>query len=175
MFTPTAEHEELRRTVRRFFDTVSPEPVVRETMAGPDGLEPTLWRRMAGELGLLGMAVPEEYGGSGFGFAESALVLEEAGRALVCAPLLSTLGLAVPTLLLAADDRTRKALLPAWSRARPAWRSRCRARWPTGWREASSTRVRLTSCSPCARPWMAPSWSRSHFQACRSRLAVAST
>ena len=113
MFTPTAEHLELRRTVRRFFETFSPEPVVRETMAGPSGLDPALWHRMANELGLLGMAVPEEFGGSGFGFAESCLVLEEAGRALVAAPLLSTLGLVVPTLLLAADDRARKQLLPA--------------------------------------------------------------
>jgi len=112
MFAPTAEHEELRGTVRRFFETFSPEPVVRDTMAG-DGYDPALWTRMALELGLLGLAVPEEFGGAGFGFAESCLVLEEAGRAMVCAPLFSTLALAVPALLHAADDEARKRLLPA--------------------------------------------------------------
>src|SRR5882757_8038794 len=112
MFAPTAEHEELRGTVRRFFETFSPEPVVRDTMAG-DGYDPALWARMAQELGLLGLAVPEEFGGAGFGFAESCLVLEEAGRAMVCAPLFSTLALAVPALLHAADDEARKRLLPA--------------------------------------------------------------
>jgi alkylation response protein AidB-like acyl-CoA dehydrogenase len=81
-------------------------------MAG-DGYDPALWTRMAQELGLLGLAVPDEFGGAGFGFAESCLVLEEAGRAMVCAPLFSTLALAVPALLHAADDEARKRLLPA--------------------------------------------------------------
>lgn len=112
MFTPSPEQEQLRSIVRAFFADVSPEPVVRQTMAGNAGFDPLLWRRMAQELGLLGMCVPEEHGGSGFGFAESCLVLEEAGRALVCAPLLSTLGLAVNVLLHAADDRARAELLP---------------------------------------------------------------
>jgi alkylation response protein AidB-like acyl-CoA dehydrogenase len=111
-FPPTPDQEELRRTVRRFFDACSPESVVRETMAGPTGHDTELWKRMATELGLLGLAVPEQYGGAGATAAEACLVLEEAGRALVCAPLLSTLGLAVNVLLLAADDATRDELLP---------------------------------------------------------------
>ena len=41
---------------------------------------------MGGELGVCGMAIPEEYGGAGFSFVELGLVLEELGRALTVSP-----------------------------------------------------------------------------------------
>ena len=46
---------------------------------------PGQWREMA-ELGWLGLALPEDMGGEGFGLAEVAVVLEELGRALVPGP-----------------------------------------------------------------------------------------
>ena len=58
---------------------------------------------MAEELGLQGLAVPEEYGGTGYGVAELQIVLEELGRSLVCAPFLSSAVLA-STLILASGD-----------------------------------------------------------------------
>ena len=113
MFTPTAEQEELRATLRRFFAECSPEAAVRQSMQTEEGLDPALWTRLVQELGLLGLAVPEDLGGQGYGFAEACLVLEEAGRAGVCAPLLSSLAQVVPLLLHAADEVTRRELLPA--------------------------------------------------------------
>jgi alkylation response protein AidB-like acyl-CoA dehydrogenase len=65
---------------------------------------PAVWKRLTTELGLTGLAVPEAQDGSGASFAEVAVVLEEAGRTLLRAPLLST---AVAAMVLAdagADD-----------------------------------------------------------------------
>jgi alkylation response protein AidB-like acyl-CoA dehydrogenase len=49
-----------------------------------------LWKRMTGELGLTGLAVPEAYGGAGAGLAEIAVAVEETGRVLAPVPYLST-------------------------------------------------------------------------------------
>jgi len=70
------------------------------------GWEEPLWARLAGELGLPGVLLPAEHGGSGLGGTELALVMEEAGAALVAAPLLSTAALAVPLLLACGDGAT---------------------------------------------------------------------
>ena len=54
------------------------------------GAGPDTWKRMAGELGLCGLAVPERFGGAGAGLAEVAVAVAEAGRVLLPLPLLST-------------------------------------------------------------------------------------
>src|SRR6266540_132201 len=96
VFTP--EHDELRRTVRSFLAQHSPESEVRRVMATDGGYDADLWARLA-DMGLLGLAVPEELGGSGYGWTEVAIVLEEAGRALLCAPYISSVVLGVGALL----------------------------------------------------------------------------
>ena len=110
VFTP--EHDELRRTVRSFLAQHSPESEVRRVMARDDGYDPALWSRLA-DMGLLGLAVPEEFGGSGYGWTEVAIVLEEAGRALLCAPYFSTVVLGVGVLLSSGDGRAQKEYLPS--------------------------------------------------------------
>src|SRR4029077_7947806 len=54
----------------------------------------------------------EEHGGSGFSYVELVVVLEEMGRALLCAPYFSTVALAANTLLHSGDDSAKKELLP---------------------------------------------------------------
>ena len=108
----TTEHDELRRTVRSFLAHHSPESEVRRVMATDDGYDPALWSRL-GDLGLVGLAVPEELGGSGYGWTEVAIVLEEAGRALLCAPYFSTVVLAIGALLNSDDGQAQKEHLPA--------------------------------------------------------------
>jgi len=68
---------------------------------------------MADELGLLGLAIPEAYGGAGAGFTELGIVAQEMGRALFCGPFLGTAVLAVATLLESADEAARRRWLPA--------------------------------------------------------------
>jgi len=109
----TEEQAQLRGVLRDFFAATSSPDDVRDHMSAPRGFDEALWSRMAGELGVQGLAIPEEYGGSGFSFAELAVVLDEAGRALACGPLLSTVVLAGYTLLLSEDRVACERYLPA--------------------------------------------------------------
>jgi alkylation response protein AidB-like acyl-CoA dehydrogenase len=112
-FAFSPEQEELRRTVRQFLDKASPEAEVRRVMATERGYDPDTWRRMAEELGLVGMAIPEAYGGGGAGFTELGIVAAEMGRALLCGPFLATAVLATSALLESADQEARASWLPA--------------------------------------------------------------
>src|ERR1700704_2501298 len=93
-FAFSEEQEELRRTVRQFLESKSPSSEVRRLMDTTEGYDPAVWKQMGQELGLQGLHIPEEYGGQGFTFIELGIVLEEMGRALLCAPYFSTVVLA---------------------------------------------------------------------------------
>lgn len=109
--SPT-ELAEFRDTVRQWLTRHSPIATVRDTMDGPDGWDRALHTALATELGVLGVAVPEEYGGAGAGLPELASVQEELGAALTCSPVFGSIVLAAQTLL-AVDDRSACAdLLP---------------------------------------------------------------
>ncbi|WP_328500331.1 acyl-CoA/acyl-ACP dehydrogenase [Streptomyces sp. NBC_00457] len=110
--TFSEEQDELRKVVRAFLARHSDEAAVRRLAADPHGLDTVVWRRMATELGLQGLAIPEEYGGSGFGYVDLGIVFEEAGRALLCAPYFATVALAAEALLRCDDERARADLLP---------------------------------------------------------------
>jgi alkylation response protein AidB-like acyl-CoA dehydrogenase len=111
-FALSEEQEELRRSVRRFLADKSPEPEVRRLMATVEGYDPAVWRQMAEQLGLQSLAIPEAYGGSGFGFVELALVLEEMGASLLCAPFFSSVVLAANALLTSGDEEAMGRWLP---------------------------------------------------------------
>ena len=111
-FLCTNEQLELRATVRDFLASKSAEQAVRELMATTAGYDPAVWRQMSDQLGLVGLAVPEEYGGAGFGYVELGIVFEEMGRALLCAPYLASVALAAEALLRCTDEAARKDLLP---------------------------------------------------------------
>ncbi|MFF7074013.1 acyl-CoA dehydrogenase family protein [Streptomyces pseudovenezuelae] len=110
--TFSEEQDELRKVVRSFLAKHSDEATVRRLADDPQGHDPVVWRRMAGELGLQGLAVPEEYGGSGFGYVDLGIVFEEAGRALLGGPYFATVALAAEALLRCADEQARHDLLP---------------------------------------------------------------
>jgi len=84
------EHLDLQAAVRAFLAEASPDEAVRQAMDSASGWAPEVWRRLCDELELPALAVPEDCGGSGFGLVELGLVLAEAGRSLLCAPLLAT-------------------------------------------------------------------------------------
>ncbi|MGI5192867.1 acyl-CoA dehydrogenase family protein [Streptomyces sp. CA-288835] len=106
------EQDELRKVVRSFLARHSTEADVRRLAADPEGYDRVVWRRMATELGLQGLAIPEAYGGSGFGYAELGIVFEEMGRALLCAPYFATVALAAEALLRCDDEAARLDYLP---------------------------------------------------------------
>src|SRR6266545_3857180 len=111
-FTFTEEQEELRRTMRRFCDEKSPSNEVRRLMETADGYDEAVWKQMSQELGLTGLHIPEAYGGQGFSFVELGIVLEEMGRALLCAPFFSTVCLAADAILTAGTEDAKKKFLP---------------------------------------------------------------
>jgi alkylation response protein AidB-like acyl-CoA dehydrogenase len=111
-FAFSEEQEELRRTVRQFLESKSPETEVRRLMETTEGYDPAVWKQMGQELGLQGLAIPEAYGGQGFTFIELGIVLEEMGRVLVCAPYFSSAVLAANAILNVGTDDQKKDLLP---------------------------------------------------------------
>jgi alkylation response protein AidB-like acyl-CoA dehydrogenase len=111
-FVFTDEQEQFRSVLRRYFDETSPPSVVRRLMETETGWEPAGWRALNDTLGVCGVHVPEAYGGQGFGFVELGIVLEEMGRALVCAPYFASAVLATTAILNAGGETHKEALLP---------------------------------------------------------------
>jgi len=109
--TFTEEQDAFRKSVRRFLERKSPSADVRRLMETDEGYDQAVWQQMAGQLGLQGLALPEEYGGSGYGFIEQVAVLEEMGRALLCAPYFSSVVLAGTALVQSGDDAAKRDLL----------------------------------------------------------------
>lgn len=107
------EQRELRDSVRKFLTDQAPSAKVRAAMESEAGYDRELWRRMAVELGLLGLPVGEELGGVGAGHIERAVVAEELGRALAPSPFLGSAVLATDTLLAVGDEAANSELLPA--------------------------------------------------------------
>jgi alkylation response protein AidB-like acyl-CoA dehydrogenase len=106
----TPEHAALGAATRDLLTRHSPEQAVRAAIEADSGYDPELWRRMA-EVGLQGLAVPEEFGGAGGGIVELSVVMEEMGRALYCGPFLSSAVIAATTLA-AFDDPVARKYLP---------------------------------------------------------------
>ena len=82
-FSP--EQEMLRETVRGVCASTSPLSVVRELEDDPVGYSPDLWKQLA-HLDLIGLQLPEEFGGSGMSALESVVLYEEFGRSLAPSP-----------------------------------------------------------------------------------------
>jgi len=111
--TATREDEQaLRSAIRGYLERHSPISEVRRLMETSEGFDVPAWRHMAEQIGIQGLAVPEEYGGQGFGFVELGIAAEELGRALACTPFLATTCLATPAILNAGTHEQKAALLP---------------------------------------------------------------
>jgi alkylation response protein AidB-like acyl-CoA dehydrogenase len=110
---PAGELDDLRGAVRDFLYATSPSDTVRRLMATDTGYDDAVWHKMAGELGLHGIAVPEEWGGAGADMTALAVVFEEMGSALTCAPFFSTVALATSALLTSGDPSAMGHYLPS--------------------------------------------------------------
>jgi alkylation response protein AidB-like acyl-CoA dehydrogenase len=76
------------------------------------GYDPAVWREMA-EMGWAGIAIPEEFGGLGYGYTGLGLVLEQAGRHLSASPLQSTVLVAATVIAELGSQAQKEQLLPA--------------------------------------------------------------
>ncbi|MEV8547620.1 acyl-CoA dehydrogenase family protein [Streptomyces sp. NPDC051572] len=112
VLSETDEQRQLRAVLRDLLGQCCGHESVRVQAESSRGYDQVLWERFAGEIGVHGLALPEEYGGSGFTYAELAVALEELGRVLCPAPLLTTVVLAGHALLASGDRRACARWLP---------------------------------------------------------------
>jgi alkylation response protein AidB-like acyl-CoA dehydrogenase len=110
-FNLTEEQEMLRKTARDFLTTNCPKSLVREMAKDEKGYPLQLWQKM-GEMGWMGVIIPEEYGGAGASFFDLVVLLEEMGRACLPGPFFSTVVLGGLTILEAGSEEQKKEILP---------------------------------------------------------------
>jgi len=89
-FNLSKEQELLREGLGRFLSTRYDLEKSRAAAKTGAGWQPDIWRGFADELGILGAAVPEEFGGIGGGPVEVMVVAEALGHALVVEPYVDT-------------------------------------------------------------------------------------
>ena len=90
-FAYDADQDDFRASLRRFLADKAPLDKVRAAAESELGYDPDLWAQMSTQLGLPGLHLPEEHGGSGTGLLEPAIVMEETGRALTSSPYAASL------------------------------------------------------------------------------------
>jgi hypothetical protein len=105
------DQKQLRDQARKFLSEKCSPKAVRAVLDGKSPYDKELWKGLA-EMGFLGVAIPEEFGGAGAGHLELCVIAEEMGRALAPVPFSSTVYLAAEALLLAGSDAQKKKWLP---------------------------------------------------------------
>lgn len=105
------EQKALKDQIRRFLEDKCPPAVVRGILEGPEPYDRDLYAGLA-ELGFLGAAIPEEYGGVGLSYLELCIFAEELGRVVAPVPVASSIYLTAEFLLQAGSDAQKKAWLP---------------------------------------------------------------
>jgi alkylation response protein AidB-like acyl-CoA dehydrogenase len=120
----TDEQEMLRDMVRGLCAQYATDEVVRQYEDDPTGYAPELWQQL-GELGLLGLMLPEEQGGSGSSLLEGVILYEELGRSLAPVPHLESCVASAGAILAAGSDEQKGELVPAIASGStivvPAW------------------------------------------------------
>jgi alkylation response protein AidB-like acyl-CoA dehydrogenase len=112
MIADEADLAALRDSVRKLLATSYSADARRRLLSDPLGYDDATWQVMGEHLGLLGLPIPEQYGGSGASATAVQIVFEELGAALYSGPYFACAGLAVPALLAAADEESRREYLP---------------------------------------------------------------
>src|SRR6516165_1695312 len=105
------DQKQLRDQARKFLNEKCSPKAVRVVLDGKEPYDRELWKGLA-EMGFLGVAIPEQFGGAGAGHLELCVIAEEMGRALAPVPFSSTVYLAAEALLLAGSDAQKQTWLP---------------------------------------------------------------
>jgi alkylation response protein AidB-like acyl-CoA dehydrogenase len=110
-FDFSEEQKQLRDEARKFLAEKCPPIAVRTVLDGKATYDRELWKGLA-DMGFLGVAIPEAYGGAGAGHLELCVIAEEMGRALAPVPFSSTVYLAAEALLIAGSEAQKQQWLP---------------------------------------------------------------
>src|ERR1700682_1338527 len=105
------DQKQLRDQARKFLAEKCPPKAVRVVLDGKEAYDRELWKGLA-DIGILGVAIPEEFGGTGAGYLELCVIAEEMGRALAPVPFSSTVYLAAEAIMLAGSEAQKKKWLP---------------------------------------------------------------
>jgi alkylation response protein AidB-like acyl-CoA dehydrogenase len=112
-FCFSEEQNELRRAARHFLEVESSEARVRAAMETETGYDPRVWKQLSEELAWTALTIPEAYGGLGLSYLDLHPLMEEMGRALLCAPFFSTICLGANALLVGGSDAQKDRYLPS--------------------------------------------------------------
>jgi len=110
-FTFSDEQRAFQRAVRDYLEKECPPQHVRAMAGDESGRSPALWKGLA-DLGVVGLTVPESYGGLGMNEIDLVLILEEAGRAALPEPLVETTAIAASLIRDYAPEQFQKDWLP---------------------------------------------------------------
>ena len=110
-FEFSAEQQQLKEQARRYLADKCPTTAVRAILEGSEPFDRSLWQGL-GEMGFLGAAIPEEYGGLGLGYLELCVIAEELGRALAPVPVSSSIFLVAEILKAAGSEEQKQRWLP---------------------------------------------------------------
>lgn len=105
------EQKLLRKTAREYLEANAPLSICRGVLESDASYSEALWKGISA-LGWQATAIPEEYGGAGFGYLELAVLAEELGRVLAPVPFSSSIYLAAEAILLAGSKAQKSAYLP---------------------------------------------------------------
>jgi alkylation response protein AidB-like acyl-CoA dehydrogenase len=105
------DQKQMRDAARKFLSEQCPPKAVRAVLDGKAAYDKALWKGLA-EMGFLGVAIPEQFGGAGAGHLELCVIAEEMGRAIAPVPFSSTVYLAAEALLIAGSDAQKRKWLP---------------------------------------------------------------
>jgi len=108
---PSEEQKQLKDQVQRLLSEQVTADRLRKLISDDAGFDPALWTLVA-EMGLLGAAIPEAYGGVGLGERELCVISEEMGRAVAPIPFFSSICLAAEAIKLAGTEGQKRTWLP---------------------------------------------------------------
>ncbi len=103
--------KQLRDQARRFLSEQCPPALVRRSLDGEEPYAAALWKEIA-NMGWIGAAIPEQYGGAGLGYEGLCVLAEEIGRAVAPVPFASCAYLAAEAVLLAGTEAQKRTWLP---------------------------------------------------------------
>jgi len=105
------DQKQIKDQARKFLSEKCTTRTVRNLYTGDASYDASLWKQIA-QMGWMGTAIPEAFGGLGLGYLELCVVAEELGRALAPVPFSSTVYLFAEALIASGSDEQKTRLLP---------------------------------------------------------------
>jgi alkylation response protein AidB-like acyl-CoA dehydrogenase len=106
------ERQMLRDTVRDYFHEAFPATKLMDFANSDRTYDTSLWQQLSSKMELVGLAIPESHGGSGYSIYETCVVLGEMGRVLCPSPFFATAVLASEALLASDDEEFQSQVIP---------------------------------------------------------------